>query len=112
MTSAVGEWLAVPAAGKYSVWMSRLTGNLCDMQNRLTLRSALIAGALTIVTGSAIAMAGCRSHDAKQVSPFEPPGRDSRARIDGDTAILVNGRRVTPVGRVLRTQSYALGLAL
>jgi len=27
-------------------------------------------------------------------------------------AVLVNGRRVTPVGRVLRTQSYAWGLAL
>jgi YVTN family beta-propeller protein len=43
---------------------------------------------------------------------LEPPGRDSQARIDGDTAVLVNGRRVTPAGRVLRTQSYAWGLAL
>ena len=36
----------------------------------------------------------------------------ARAHIDGNTAILVNGRRVTPAGRVLRTQSYAWGLAL
>src|SRR5436190_1386558 len=43
---------------------------------------------------------------------LEPPGRDSQARIDGDTAVLVNGRRVTPAGRVLRTQSYAWGLEL
>jgi YVTN family beta-propeller protein len=43
---------------------------------------------------------------------LEPPGRDSQARIDGDTAVLVNGRRVTPAGRVLRTRSYAWGLAL
>ena len=43
---------------------------------------------------------------------LEPPGRDSQARIVGDTAVLVNGRRVTPAGRVLRTQSYAWGLAL
>ena len=43
---------------------------------------------------------------------LEPPGRDSQARIEGDTAVLVNGRRVTPAGRVLRTQSYAWGLAL
>jgi YVTN family beta-propeller protein len=43
---------------------------------------------------------------------LEPPGRDARTRINGDTAILVNGRRVTPAGRVLRTQSYAWGLAL
>ena len=64
------------------------------MQNRLALRSALIAGALTIVAGSAVATAGCRSRDAESGSLLEPPGRDSRARIDGDTAILVNRRRV------------------
>jgi YVTN family beta-propeller protein len=46
------------------------------------------------------------------VAVLEPPGRDSQARIESNTAILVNGRRVTPAGRVLRTQSYAWGLAL
>jgi YVTN family beta-propeller protein len=65
-----------------------------------------IAAALTI------AMMACRSPSATPVVLLEPPGRDSRARIDGDTAFLVNGRRVTPAGRVLRTQSYAWGLAL
>src|SRR5213080_3953504 len=56
---------------------------------------------------------GCRSRGSTQASVREPPGRDSQARIHhGDTAILVNGRRVTPAGRVLRTQSYAWGLAL
>ena len=58
-----------------------------------------------------IALAGCRTPDTRG-SALEPPGRDARAHIDGDTAILVNGRRVTPAGRVLRTQSYAWGLAL
>lgn len=58
------------------------------------------------------ALAGCRSPIDKRVSTLEPPGRDARSHIDGDTAILVNGRRVTPAGRVLRTQSYAWGLAL
>ena len=56
------------------------------------------------------ALAGCRS--PTRVSGLEPPGRDARAHIEGDTAILVNGRRVTPAGRILRTQSYAWGLAL
>jgi DNA-binding beta-propeller fold protein YncE len=46
------------------------------------------------------------------VTMLEPPGRDSKAGITGDTAILVSGRRVTPVGRVLRVQSYNWGLAL
>jgi YVTN family beta-propeller protein len=46
------------------------------------------------------------------VTRIESPGRDLRAAITGDSAILVNGRRVTPAGRVLRTQSYAWGLAL
>lgn len=43
---------------------------------------------------------------------LEPPGRDLRANINGDVAVLVNGRRVTPAGRVVRTESYAWGLAL
>src|ERR1700675_2175699 len=59
----------------------------------------------------AVALGAWRSPGAR-VPPLEPPGRDVRARIDGDTAILVNGRRVTPAGRVLRTQPYAWGLAL
>jgi len=68
--------------------------------------------ALLLVLSSVVCLAGCRSNDRPQVSLLEPPGRDARAHISGDTAILVNGRRVTPVGRVLRTQSYAWGLAL
>jgi YVTN family beta-propeller protein len=43
---------------------------------------------------------------------YEPPGRDSFAAITGDTATLVNGRRVTPVGRVIRTMSYAWGMTM
>jgi YVTN family beta-propeller protein len=61
---------------------------------------------------AALAAAGCRSSGPSRATWLEPPGRDARARIEGDTAVLVNGRRVTPVGRVLRTQSYAWGLAL
>src|SRR5262249_47645665 len=42
----------------------------------------------------------------------EPPGRDQQAHIDRDTAVLPNGRRVTPAGHVIRTQSYGWGLAV
>ena len=69
-------------------------------------------GALPILLLIVIAPAGCRPGNETGVALLEPPGRGARAHIDGNTAILVNGRRVTPVGRVLRTQSYAWGLAL
>ncbi len=43
----------------------------------------------------------------------EVPVRDAYASIGADnTATLINGRRVTPAGRVLRTQSYSWGFAL
>src|SRR5262245_899242 len=45
------------------------------------------------------------------VTHLEAPGRTMRAGMAGDSAILVNGRRVTPAGRVLRTDSYGWGLA-
>ena len=61
---------------------------------------------------AAIAIVATRTRTVPRATVLEPPGREMRARIDGDTAILVNGRRVTPAGRVLRTQSYAWGLAL
>jgi DNA-binding beta-propeller fold protein YncE len=71
-----------------------------------------VARAFPIVAIVGVALVACRTPGGKQVSRLEPPGRDARAHIEGDTAILVNGRRVTPAGRVLRTQSYAWGLAL
>ncbi|AMY08759.1 PQQ-dependent catabolism-associated beta-propeller protein [Luteitalea pratensis] len=43
---------------------------------------------------------------------LEPPGRNQQASITGTEATLVNGRRVTPAGTVLRTQSYNWGLAI
>jgi YVTN family beta-propeller protein len=69
--------------------------------------------AIVATLGSAaLAAAACGSAGPSRATWLEPPGRDTRPRIEGDTAVLVNGRRVTPVGRVLRTQSYAWGLAL
>src|SRR5436190_6579180 len=76
--------------------------------NRIAI-GATLCSALLAVAGAA---AACRSPRGAMGTILEPPGRDARARIEGDTAILVNGRRVTPAGRVIRTQSYAWGLAL
>src|ERR1700724_1710597 len=76
------------------------------------MRDSILAGSLAFALGSATALIGAAFFAPRHVSLLEPPGRDSQARIDGNTAILVNGRHVTPAGRVLRTQSYAWGLAL
>ncbi len=46
------------------------------------------------------------------VTVLEPPGRDEIPHIDGSTATLVNGRRVTPAGQVILTQSYNWGMAV
>ena len=63
-----------------------------------------------LVTATLVA-ASARARQSATVSR-EPPGRAEVAHIDGDRAILVNGRRATPAGRILRTQSYAWGLAI
>ena len=72
-----------------------------------TLATLLFSAAVT----ATLVAASARLRQARAVS-FEPPGRASVARIDGDTAILPNGRRVTPAGRVIRTQSYGWGMAI
>src|SRR5262249_7946591 len=73
---------------------------------RTTLVSYLGIAAVAV---GAIALVG--------VSPIpttlmEVPVRMEPASIKGDQATLVNGRRVTPVGKVLRTQSYNWGMAI
>jgi YVTN family beta-propeller protein len=75
------------------------------MSRRLTITILFVAAVTTLVMGSQ------RTRMTRSLS-LEPPGRDSQARIEGDTAILPNGRRVTPAGRVIRTQSYAWGVAV
>ena len=81
----------------------------------MTAAKALRVVALGIVIiGVAVAIASVRRQaPAPSVAThLEAPGRTMRAGIAGDSAILVNGRRVTPAGRVLRTDSYGWGLAL
>ena len=47
-----------------------------------------------------------------RVRLIEPPARDDAPVIEGDRAVLINGRRVAPAGRVIRTQSYSWGMAV
>lgn len=47
-----------------------------------------------------------------RASWLQPPGRASVPAITGDRAVLISGRRVTPAGHVLRTQSYSWGMAV
>ncbi|HYK91232.1 MAG TPA: phosphoesterase, partial [Acidobacteriota bacterium] len=46
------------------------------------------------------------------ITVLEPPGTNSVPRIEERSAILINGRRVTPAGRFVRTQSYNWGMVL
>src|SRR3954470_874026 len=68
--------------------------------------TVLLAGAVGVLVGSS------QQGRVTRASSMEPPGRDEQAHIDGDSAVLPNGRRVTPAGRVIRTQSYGWGLAV
>ncbi len=51
---------------------------------------------------------------AASVTVLEPPGRDEIPRLDltKREATLINGRRVTPVGEVIFTQSYNWGMTI
>src|SRR5436190_12071661 len=75
------------------------------------MRKALLLGLALAAAVTPLLTAAQRARTARTAS-LEPPGRDGQARIDGDTAILPNGRRVAPAGRVIRTQSYGWGLAV
>jgi DNA-binding beta-propeller fold protein YncE len=46
------------------------------------------------------------------VSLLEPPGRDAVPAAAAGGATLISGRRVTPAGRVVLTQSYSWGMAV
>ncbi len=74
------------------------------------MRALLIA--LSLVAAVALGAFVAPTFQRPSVRLLEPPGRALTAHIDGNTAVLVNGRRVTPAGRVIRTGSYAWGLAV
>lgn len=48
----------------------------------------------------------------QQVTIIEPPGVDSRPNHLGNELTLINGRKVTPAGKFVRTQSYSWGMAI
>ena len=77
-------------------------------------RSAVFrsAGITLLLVAALVVLVVLLDRRTAPVRMVEPPGRDRVVRIDGDTAILVNGRRVSPVGRVIRTQSYNWGMAV
>ncbi len=80
-----------------------------EMQD-LTPRRLLVVALL--VAAAAAAWWWTRPLPAVRASLLEPPVRDAAPAITGDTAILISGRRVTPAGRVIRTQSYSWGMAV
>lgn len=55
---------------------------------------------------------GCPAGDEKKITVLEPPGTNSVPRIEEKSALLVNGRYVTPAGRFVKTQSYNWGMTL
>src|SRR5262245_26149146 len=74
-------------------------------------KSAVLIAILLLASVVTLVAASQRARAARSAS-LEPPGRSQQAHIDGDTAILPSGRRVTPAGRIIRTQSYGWGLAV
>ncbi len=67
---------------------------------------------LTLLAAATVLVLAVVRPDVPRVTVLEPPGWNAYAASRGDRGVLVNGRRVTPAGRVLRTQSYSWGLAL
>jgi DNA-binding beta-propeller fold protein YncE len=76
-------------------------------------RTALLpfVALVLLIVGSGLYLIQSREAPPRHVL-LEPPGRLEQASMRGDVATLVNGRRVTPAGVVVRTQSYSWGLAI
>src|SRR5258708_32783668 len=75
---------------------------------RPTVLTLLLSACIT----TALVTASARVRQERLEVSFEPAGGDEAAHTAGDTAPLPNGRRATRAGRVIRTQSYAWGLAM
>jgi DNA-binding beta-propeller fold protein YncE len=78
------------------------------MRRRVLLPVVLIG----LVSAATAAVWLARPLPPLRVSVIGPPVVDASPRIDGDQATLISGRRVTPAGRVIRTQSYSWGMAV
>ena len=75
-------------------------------------RTLIAVGVVALLIAAAAAWWWMRPAPPVRVSLIEPPARAEVPAITGDAAILISGRRVTPAGRVIRTQSYSWGLAV
>jgi YVTN family beta-propeller protein len=74
--------------------------------------AGFVAGLCGLAVVALAAWWGPRVAAPVRASLGEPPGRDARPAAAGDRATLISGRRVTPAGRVVRTQSYSWGMAV
>jgi YVTN family beta-propeller protein len=71
-------------------------------------RGPLAAGVALLL----VSMAPCGRPSGRRVEVLEPPGADAYASTGVDSALLVNGRRVRPAGRLLAVPSYNWGMAI
>ena len=65
-----------------------------------------------VVTLLAVAASARGAEAPREVSVFEPPGVTLRPTPDGQPAVLLSGRLLTPAGKNVRTQSYSWGMAI
>ncbi len=83
------------------------------MHLSLSLRSFL-PGSLfaTLLLGFGVFLPLESGFAQQPVTIIEPPGANSRPNHLGDEITLINGRKVTPAGKFIRTQSYSWGMAV
>ncbi len=72
----------------------------------------LVAALLVAAVAAAAVWSWMNPRPPVRVTLIEAPVRDAAPSIASDSATLINGRRVTPAGRVIRTQSYSWGMAV
>ena len=75
-------------------------------------RAGFVAGLCGLALAVLVIAWWTRSTAPVRVSLVESPGRDEVPGAAGDRATLISGRRVSPAGRVVRTQSYSWGMAV
>ena len=75
-------------------------------------KAGFVAGFCSLVFVTLAASWWARSGAPIRVSVVESPARDEVPAAAGDRATLISGRRVTPAGRVVLTQSYSWGMAV
>ncbi|HOG27813.1 MAG TPA: alkaline phosphatase family protein [Vicinamibacterales bacterium] len=72
----------------------------------------VLPGLLVLAVTAAAVWSWGRAPRAITVALLEAPGRGEVPAIGADAATLISGRRVTPAGRTIRTQSYNWGMAV